>query len=117
MLMDETEADTERRPRERARLYRDGLMTAFRAHQPLRLANLIGLEIGHHLLRENGVWWLEIDGETKTRQPCSAPFPRSGRPGDSTLVHRAGTGISVVHAIFGSRSSISAALTTHNDVS
>lgn len=61
---------------QRARLHRDGLMIAFLACRPLRLGNLIRLELGRHLVRQGEGWWIEIPGpETKTRQPISLPFP------------------------------------------
>jgi integrase/recombinase XerD len=61
---------------QRARRYRDGLMIATLACRPLRLKNLIALEIGRQLQRRDGGWWIEIDGqETKTGEPVSVPFP------------------------------------------
>jgi integrase/recombinase XerD len=64
------------RPRDRARLYRDGLMIAFLALRPLRLHNLIAMETGRHLVQRNGRWWIEIPGhETKTGTRIDLPFP------------------------------------------
>lgn len=63
-------------PRDRARLYRDGLMIAFLAMRPLRLGNLIRLSIGQHLVRRSGQWWIEIPGkEVKTGVSIELPFP------------------------------------------
>jgi integrase/recombinase XerD len=63
-------------PHDRARLYRDGLMIAFLAMRPLRLANLIGMEVGRHLVRCGDRWWIEIAGEEmKTGTPLEIPFP------------------------------------------
>jgi integrase/recombinase XerD len=61
-------------PRERAQLYRDGLMIAFLSCHPLRLTNFRLLELGRHLRRVGDSWWLEVEGgETKTRQPLQFP--------------------------------------------
>ena len=65
-----------RQRRERARLYRDGLMIALLALRPLRLANLVQLELGRELVRRGGAWWLELQGtDTKTGEPLELPFP------------------------------------------
>jgi hypothetical protein len=75
-LMAQAEAGTALRPRQQARLYRDGLMIACLAYRPLRLANFTGLELGRHLQRRGSGWWLEIPAvETKTRRPIALPFP------------------------------------------
>ena len=74
--MAQAEAGAGLRPREQARLYRDGLMIACLAYRPLRLANFIGLELGRQLQRRGNGWWLEIPAaETKTRRPIALPFP------------------------------------------
>jgi integrase len=63
-------------PRDRARLYRDGLMIAFLAMRPMRLANLIGMVIGQHLVKRSGRWWIEVPGEeVKTGAAIELPFP------------------------------------------
>ena len=75
-LMAQAEAGAGLRPRVQARLYRDGLMIACLAYRPLRLANFISLELGHHLQRRGSGWWLEIPAaETKTRRAITLPFP------------------------------------------
>ena len=68
--------------RQRARLYRDGLMIAFLAARPLRLANLTQLELGRELIRRPSGWWLEIPGaDTKTGQPLELPaYSEAKRP-------------------------------------
>ena len=74
--MAQAEAGGGLRPRGQARLYRDGLMIACLAYRPLRLANFISLELGHHLQRRGSGWWLEIPAaETKTRRAITLPFP------------------------------------------
>jgi integrase/recombinase XerD len=60
--------------RERAQLYRDGLMIAFLSCHPLRLTNFRLLELGRHLRHADDGWWLEVKAEeTKTRQPLQLP--------------------------------------------
>jgi site-specific recombinase XerD len=61
-------------PRERAQLYRDGLMIAFLSCHPLRLTNFRLLELDRHLRRVGDGWWLEVEAEeTKTRQALQLP--------------------------------------------
>ena len=51
-------------------------MIATLACRPLRLGNLIALEIGRQLQRQDDGWWIEIDAaDTKTGEPVSLPFP------------------------------------------
>ena len=46
------------------------------AVRPLRLANLVQLELGRELVRRGLVWWLELHGaDTKTGEPLELPFP------------------------------------------
>jgi len=88
-LMAQAEAGASLRPRQQARLYRDGLMIACLAYRPLRLANFIGLELGRQLQRRGSGWWLEIPAaETKTRRPIALPFPAPLVPAlEAYLVH------------------------------
>jgi site-specific recombinase XerD len=73
-LTAEAESQMSSSPRERARLYRDGLMIAFLSCHPLRLGNFRHLELGRHLWRLGDHWWLEVEGaETKTGQPLQLP--------------------------------------------
>ena len=75
-LMVQAEAMPDLRPAARTRGYRDGLMIALLASRPLRLGNLIRLELGRHLLRRDRGWSLEIEAaETKSGQPISLPLP------------------------------------------
>ncbi len=56
--------------------YRDGLMFALTAFNPLRRKNLAALEIGRHLVREGDCWHVLIPGqETKTETPIAARIP------------------------------------------
>jgi integrase len=74
-LMAEAESQMSSTPRERARLYRDGLMIAFLSCHPLRLGNFRRLELGRHLRCVGDCWWLEVEGaETKTGQPLQLPI-------------------------------------------
>lgn len=60
----------------RACRYRDGLMIALLAARPLRRRNFARIEIGRHLVRENGNYWLRFEGcETKTGEPIETPVP------------------------------------------
>ncbi len=71
-------ADRSRRMRriERAMLYRDGLMIAFLAARPLRLANLTGLRLGRHLTRSGNVWTIFVPAEeTKVGRAFEARLP------------------------------------------
>lgn len=53
----------------RARMVRDGLMTAFLAQYPLRLKNYAALSIGRSLVKINGVWWIILTAdETKEKR-------------------------------------------------
>lgn len=57
--------------------YRDGLIVALLALRPLRVRNLLGLEIGRTLLpTSSGTYLIAFDGsETKTREPIEATWP------------------------------------------
>jgi site-specific recombinase XerD len=75
--------------RQRAQRHRDGLMIATLACRPLRLRNLVGLELGRQLQRRHGGWWIDIDAaETKTGEPISAPFPEALVPALETYLER-----------------------------
>jgi integrase/recombinase XerC len=74
-LMGEAESQESSTLRERAQLYRDGLMIAFLSCHPLRLGNFRQLELGRHLHRVGDRWWIELEGaETKTGQPLQFPL-------------------------------------------
>ena len=56
--------------------YRDGLMIAIVAFNPMRRKNLAALEIGRHLVREGDGWFVIIPGEeTKTGTPIEFRVP------------------------------------------
>ena len=60
----------------RACRYRDGLTIALLAARPLRRRNFARIEIGRHLVREDGDYWLRFEGgETKTGEPIETPIP------------------------------------------
>jgi len=57
-------------------LYRDGLMIALLAARPLRRRNFVRIEIGRHLFRAAGDYWVRFEGdETKTGEPIETPIP------------------------------------------
>lgn len=71
-------AAEQRKPGHRLVNYRDGLLIAFLALQPLRLKNLAGLVIGRTLVRSGGCWMVVIPGEaTKTHAPIEVSWPDS----------------------------------------
>jgi site-specific recombinase XerD len=58
--------------------YRDGLLIAFLAMQPLRLRNLAGLVICKTVRKSGGGWMVVIPGdETKTHAPIEVAWPES----------------------------------------
>ena len=60
----------------RALLYRDGLVVALLAANPLRRANIAALEIGKTLVKDGTTWSLEIPAEqTKERRLHFAVLP------------------------------------------
>ena len=67
--------------RQRAVDYRDGLMIALLAARPLRRRNFVRLELGRHLVHDQGSWRLQVPGEeTKTGRPIALPFPTALAP-------------------------------------
>jgi len=74
-LMEEAERSGAR-SKDRARLYRDGLLIAFLALRPLRRRNLAGLAIGRQLRQTPTGWRIVIPGEEmKNGYPLDEPFP------------------------------------------
>lgn len=70
------EASRRRRPGDRAVQFRDGLLIAFLALQPLRLANLAGVAIRRTLVKVGGGWAIVIPpSETKTHAPIEVSWP------------------------------------------
>ena len=60
----------------RAQLYRDGLIIALLAADPLRLANITALEIGRTLIKDGTTWSVDIPAEeTKERRLHLAVLP------------------------------------------
>jgi site-specific recombinase XerD len=71
-------AAARRKPGHRLVNYRDGLMIAFLALQPLRLKNLAGLVIGQTLVKAGGRWMVVLPGDqTKTHAPIEVTWPES----------------------------------------
>jgi integrase len=65
----------------RALLYRDGLIIALSAADPLRLDNIAGLEIGRTLIKDGATWSFEIPAEeTKERRLHLAVLPDWSAP-------------------------------------
>lgn len=75
-LMMRAEVHTEATPLSRARLYRDGLMIALLATDPVRRANVTGLEIGRSLVKDGSTWSIDLPATvTKSRRPHLAILP------------------------------------------
>ena len=75
-LMDEAEQAVNATLFSRALLYRDGLIVALLATDPLRLANFSAPELGRTLIQDGVTWSFDIAGEeTKTRRPHVAVLP------------------------------------------
>lgn len=75
-LMKRAEAHTDTTPLSRARLYRDGLMIALLATDPVRRANVTGLEIDRSLVKDGSTWSIDLPAtETKARRPHLALLP------------------------------------------
>jgi len=61
--------------------YRDGLMVALLAFDPIRPKNLAALEIGRHVVLQGDQWFLVIPREeTKTKTPLQFPIPELLEP-------------------------------------
>lgn len=61
---------------DRAVKYRDGLMISVLSVRPLRLKNLLGLELSLTFVRRGNAWWIDIPAEeTKTRDMIEMPLP------------------------------------------
>ncbi|MCP8937344.1 tyrosine-type recombinase/integrase [Alsobacter sp. SYSU M60028] len=76
-LMDE--AATASTPRRRASLYRDGLLIAALALEPLRRRNIAQLELGRSLRQHGDLWFIILDHEDdmKTHTPLECLWPES----------------------------------------
>lgn len=56
--------------------FRDGLMIALLSARPLRLKNFAAIEIGLHLIKVDGVYWLRFDAEdVKNHKHIEVPVP------------------------------------------
>lgn len=61
--------------------YRDGLIIAFLASDPIRLRNLSGLELHRTLVSHGDAWRLQVPAdETKTRRPIEEPWTEALLP-------------------------------------
>jgi len=68
--------------------YRDGLMIALLAARPIRLKNLTAIEIGHHLTRIDGIYWLVFDAvEVKNHRHIEVPIPEVLAPYIDAYLH------------------------------
>jgi integrase/recombinase XerD len=75
-LMHAAAHDRFRTSRERATLFRDGLMIALLCHRPLRSQNFHDIKIGGQLQRRGSGWWLGIHvSETKGSTPIDCAWP------------------------------------------
>jgi len=76
-MMDDADAGRECRPDRRAPLYRDGLIIAFLALRPLRLRNLMNLELGRTMRLRPNCHYETAYGpeETKTGEPIEFGWP------------------------------------------
>jgi hypothetical protein len=82
------EAPAQSTERLRAVHFRDGLVIALLAARPLRLRNLVGLELDRTLTRRGEGWWIDIPAqETKTRVPIEAPWPDRVAPSLECYLH------------------------------
>jgi integrase/recombinase XerD len=62
---------------DRAVIYRDGLTISVLSVPPLRLKNLLGLELTRTFIRRGDTWWIDIPAEeSKTRDPIEMPLPQ-----------------------------------------
>ena len=72
----------------RALLYRDGLILALFAADPLRLTNVTALEIGRTLIKEGTTWSVDLQAdEMKNREPHLAVLPNWAAPCIDRYIH------------------------------
>ena len=80
-LMDQAEKNASATNSFRALLYRDGLIIALLAADPLRLANITALEIGRTFIKDGTTWSIDIPPEeTKARRLHLAILPDWSAP-------------------------------------
>jgi integrase/recombinase XerD len=62
----------------RALVHRDGLILAVLAARPLRMRNLVGLELDRTLVCRGTQWWIDFSAdETKTKEVIELPWPEA----------------------------------------
>jgi integrase/recombinase XerD len=77
-LMKQADSRSETAAHAAALLYRNGLMIAFLAYCPVRVANLAAITIGKNLSKRGDSWWVIFTAEeTKQKRPLEFPFPSS----------------------------------------
>ncbi len=70
------EAPSIRGKRRAAGRFRDGLLVAMLAANPVRRANMAGLRLGVSIVERGDNWWLDIgEDETKNGQSNDPPLP------------------------------------------
>ena len=75
-MMHAAEHDRFGTDRDRATLFRDGLIITALVHRPLRSRNFHSLRIGKELHRRGEIWFLEVDkSETKSGNHFEASWP------------------------------------------
>ena len=87
-LMDEADKADTSTAFSRALLFRDGLILALFAADPLRLANDTALEIGRTLIKDGTTWSVDLPAEeTKNRRPHLAVLPDWAAPCIDRYIH------------------------------
>jgi integrase/recombinase XerD len=75
-LMERAEAKTGLSARQRALLFRDGLMICILTASPVRARNVAAMSIGSSVQRRGSEWWVAFgSGETKNGRPIDIPLP------------------------------------------
>ena len=90
-VMDEAETAHDWSARRRAVQYRDGLIVALLAYRPVRIKNLASMQLGQHLKKISGNWWILFAAEeTKSHRPYEAFRPGGAGVAPATLprMHR-----------------------------
>ncbi len=77
-LMERAETKAALSPRQRALLFRDGLMIGILSACPVRARNVAAMSIGTSVQRRGEEWWVAFGAEdTKNRRPFEVPLPAS----------------------------------------
>ena len=75
-LMQRAETNSGLTARQRALLFRNGLMISFLAACPIRARNVAAMSIDANLERRGDEWWVAFGpGETKNKRPFEMPLP------------------------------------------